>query len=604
MHNSRSIERRFWRCIGGVLLAASPAACSLILTACGGTPASRKASPAPNLPASLVAPAAGPSTSKTYLFSQGWVVTEPGDSGREATIAVRDGRVVRVGPDESFAAERSAGAADVSVRGRCIVPGLTDAHGHLYQLGASLDRLTFVGADYHETLTRIDLAVKERRAIRRETDDEWIEGRGWDQNLWPGKAFPARSDLDLVAPVNPVFLVRIDGHAAWANSVALRKAGITRQTVDPAGGKILRDAQGDPTGVLLDRAVEIVDAVVPQPTPEIVYRRLRNASLALVKLGITSVHEAGVDPKELAPLVLEQLEKLAEDGKLPLRVYVMLTGDADRNWLLKQYKIGPRRTGKDDRIRIRAVKFYADGALGSRGAALLEDYSDDPGNRGLLLTPQIDLKARMEEALKAGFQIAVHAIGDRGNRMALDLFESLRPVAGADPRFRIEHAQVVSAADIPRFAALGVIASMQPTHATSDMPWAESRLGPERVKGAYAWKTLLLSGAHLAGGSDFPVEKVDPTLGLYAATTRMDTEGKPEGGWRPEEKLTADEALALFSTGAAYAAFEEGERGRIAPGYRADFTIYSVCPTRIPVTRLPGVPVKMTVVAGDVVYSN
>ncbi len=558
-------------------------------------------STAPITPAAAQAARTG---GRVTLFTGGFVVTEPGAEPKEMTISVADGRILRLGPDGDFAAERAAGANDFSVRGLTVVPGLTDSHGHLYQFGASLEKLTFVGADYSETLKRIEQAVVERRARGWENDHEWIEGRGWDQNLWPGQNFPTKADLDRLSPVNPIHLIRIDGHASWVNSAAMKKAGISRETQDPAGGKILRDASGEPTGVLIDRATELVGEVIPLPTRETVRRRLMHAMQKAAAAGLTEVHDAGVDPKEVAPLVLEALEELAATEDLPVRVYAMLASDADPKWLAAQYRLGPRKTGRDDRLRIRAVKFYLDGALGSRGAALLDDYADDPGNRGLELTDAKELRTRMGEASKAGFQLAVHAIGDRANRTALDIYEALLPSAGSDPRFRIEHAQIISPVDIPRFARLGVIAAMQPTHATSDMPWAPARLGPSRLAGAYAWKSLIRAGTHVSGGSDFPIEEIAPSHGIFAAVTRQDASEQPAGGWLPEERLTRNEALALYTTEAAWAAFEEKERGKIAPGFRADLTMFRGSPTVVEIGLLRNLPVAITVIGGQISFQH
>jgi predicted amidohydrolase YtcJ len=537
------------------------------------------------------------------LFSNGWVVTEAGAEPRKLTISVAAGRVVRVAEDPSFVAERSAGATEIPVDGLTVVPGLTDAHAHLYGFGASLDRLALAGESYAEVLDTVRRAVEERRALGRETPSEWIEGRGWDQNGWPGRSFPTKGDLDRISPVCPIAFVRIDGHACWANSAALRIAGISKETPDPLGGRILRDPAGEPTGVLVDRAVELLDAAIPAPSDATIERRLLAAMTAAARVGLTEVHDAGVEGR-LAPRVLAILEQLAAKSDLPIRVYHMLGIDADPAWLASQYRIGPRKSGRDDRLRVRAVKIFLDGALGSRGAALLADYSDDPGNRGLLVTEPSALKRQLLDAVHSGFQVAVHAIGDRANRVALDTFEAVAGEAGSDPRFRIEHAQVLDPADLPRFARLGVIASMQPTHATSDMPWAEARLGATRLRGAYAWKSLLRSGAVVAGGSDFPIEQMAPSLGLYAAITRTDEEGRPEGGWLPDERLDRSEALALYTTGAARAAFEEGERGRIAPGFRADLTLFAGSPTVVAPAKLRQLPVAMTVVGGQITHQR
>jgi predicted amidohydrolase YtcJ len=421
----------------------------------------------------------------------------------------------------------------------------------------------------------------------------WIQGRGWDQNLYPDQQFPTRAVLDAVAPTTPVVLRRVDGHAAWANSEALRRAKITRDTPDPPGGKILKDAKGEPTGIVVDRAEELVERAIPIPSKEEVEQAILRAQDLLVSQGLTSVHDMGISP-DVADVYLA----LARSGRLKIRVYAHWAAEPDA--LAEAFRRGPlKAAGPDDLFTLRAIKVYADGALGSRGAHLQAPYSDDPHNTGLVLTPMSQVEEISRRALAAGFQVSTHAIGDAANHEVLEAYAR----AGVTPaaRFRIEHAQIVDLADIPRFAQLGVIASMQPTHATSDMPWAEKRVGRARLAGAYAWRRFLAAGVPLAFGSDFPVELSDPRLGLFAAIARTDLHGLPPGGWLPDQRLTADETLRAFTVGAAYAAFEESWRGALKPGMAADLTVFDG-PLDTPEHTVKR-KVLMTIVAGRVVYN-
>jgi predicted amidohydrolase YtcJ len=388
----------------------------------------------------------------------------------------------------------------------------------------------------------------------------------------------------------------------WVNTAALKAAGIDASTKDPDGGRIVRRPDGSPSGVFVDRAMSLVDAAMPRETPADFERRILAATRACAKRGLTEVQDASrYGPQQIAGLV-----RLADAGELPIRVYATVTSDpaALADFFAKGTRIGKG----SDFLTVRAIKVLADGALGSRGAALLSDYSDEAGNRGLLVTPPERLDELARDARSHGWQLWVHAIGDRGNRNALDAYAKAaaavpQPPAGGT-RPRIEHAQILAAADIPRFGREGVIASMQPTHATSDMPWAEKRVGPERIAGAYAWRKLKKAGAKLAGGSDFPVESENPLLGFYSAVTRQDLDGNPPGGWLPQEKLTRAEALALFTSDAAYAAFEEDRRGKIAPGFEADLTVFPRDPMTVPEKEIPEIAPLMTIVGGRVAWGR
>jgi predicted amidohydrolase YtcJ len=447
----------------------------------------------------------------------------------------------------------------VELPGALAVPGLHDAHIHLQALGRTREQVNLLGA-------RSPAEAKERiRAwAERHQDARAIAGRGWDQSLFPRGDWPTWRDLEgATGPVDrPILVERVDGHAAWANKRMLEIAGIGRETADPPGGKVLRDEKGDPSGVLIDGAVELAAAKLPPPAPIDVERWLLAGMNACAAAGLVAAHDMGMSVAEA-----EVLLRLDAGKKLPLRVYVYLDGADPAAY----DALRTRRPG--DRLRLVGVKLFADGAMGSRGAALLEDYADDPGNRGLLLTQPETLAERIARVHQRGFAAAVHAIGDRANRLVLEALKSSPPPPGV--RDRIEHAQLVHGEDFGRFAVQGVVASMQPTHATSDMHWVEARVGPRRVLGAYAWRTVLRAGAHLAFGSDAPVEDERPQLGIHAAITRQDAGGDPPGGFHPEQRLTQSEALAAFAAGAAWAVGLEREQGALTPGMSFDVSLFS-----------------------------
>jgi predicted amidohydrolase YtcJ len=469
------------------------------------------------------------------------------------------------------------------------MPGLTDAHGHLYGLGLSLDTVNVIGApSYADVIARV------RDRAQRAAPGEWILGRGWDQNRWPDKQFPTAAPLDAAVADHPVWIRRVDGHAGIANTAAMRAAGITAATPDPEGGRLLRDAAGNPTGVFIDAAMHLIDSKVPEPSAELRKSRVLAAAQKIAENGLTEMHDAGAEQATITAI-----QQLIDEHKFPIRVYLMLTDEAS---LLDAWLTHKPLIGYGDHLTVRAVKMYADGALGSRGAAMLAPYSDDPSNSGLLVTRPEHMLEVARRARAAGYQVNTHAIGDRGVRNVLDTYEQ----AGATPadRFRVEHFQIVAPSDFPRLAQHGIIASMQPTHATSDMPWAEARVGPERIKGAYAWRTVLNSGARLALGSDFPVEDVNPFFGLYSAVTRQDQSGNPPGGWYPGQKLTLPEAIRGFTSDTAFAAFEESSRGTIEPGKLADLTIVEGNLYSAPQSQLFATKVRYTVVGGEPVYTS
>lgn len=470
--------------------------------------------------------------------------------GAPMRLEVRAGNIASLGP-----ASGVVGGLPADL----ITAGFVDAHGHVEGLGKALLSLDLMDApSYADTLARVAGAAP---------GDGWLTGRGWDQNDWadaPDGGWPLATDLDALFPGRPVALTRVDGHAIWLSSAALVASGVTRDAVDPIGGRILRDARGEPTGVLVDNAVELVK--IPDPTPAERERRIAKAVDAIRGVGLTGVHDMGTSDGALA--VLEQLDR---DGALPIRVWCYL--DPSSKAAERLYTSGPW-SGKH--VSVVGIKAYADGALGSRGALLSTPYADEPDRTGLAVAAAEDLKTLAEKTLGAGGAVAIHGIGDQGVHNALDAFEAARAAHPdrADVRLRVEHAQVVRPDDVERFAKLGVIASMQPTHATSDMPWAEARLGPERVRWAYTWRTLADADAHLAFGSDFPVESHDPSLGLWSATTRQDLAGNPPEGWYPDQRVTFDEAVLAFTAGSAYAVREQERLGEIGEGRTADLTLW------------------------------
>jgi predicted amidohydrolase YtcJ len=543
--------------------------------------------------------AAPPAETADLVLTGASVVTLDPARPRATAIAVRAGRILRVGSDAEVQALAGPRTRRLALAGRAVVPGLADAHAHVESLGESLDELSLVGAtSLEEVLERV------RRAAAARPPGEWLEGRGWDQNDWTEKRFPTAADLDRAASDRAVYLSRIDGHAGWASTKAMSTAGVTASTADPAGGRLIRDAAGAPNGVFIDQAMQLITSAIPPPSKEVRKRRLARGLQACVEAGLTSVHDAGVSLDTIA-----LYKELLAEGALKARVYAMLRGPDSRpgDFLSQGGALVPEIGLGDGRLTVRAIKVVADGALGSRGALLLAPYSDEPGTKGLLTVDPSLFRDVLRQAVARGFQVNTHAIGDGANRLVLDAYQAAfagLAGGGADRRFRIEHAQVLAPEDVPRFKSLGVIPSVQPTHCTSDMYWATDRVGPERAKGAYLWKTFLKQGVVLAAGSDAPVESIAVLPGLYAAVTRQDAKGWPAGGWHPEERVTIEEALRMFSEGAAYAAFEEKERGRITPGMRADLTVLGKDPTAIAPADLLTTPVVMTIVGGVVEYDG
>ncbi len=485
------------------------------------------------------------------------------------------------------------GARQINLQGKTVLPGLIDSHGHLYGLALSFTQANLSGTDSKsEVISRL----KEFEAGLPE--GEWLLGRGWDQNDWPEQNFPNRADLDAEFPNRPVWLRRVDGHAAWGNSVAIAQADKDLSgDWQEEGGFIHRDSLGNPSGIFIDGAMSYVEQTVPETSPDLIDAALDAATQTLVSLGLTGVHDPGVNRQ-----VIDLYRKKIAQDAFPVRVYAMADGvGATTQWLCDQ---GPLED-PSGRLVMRSVKLYADGALGSRGAALLEDYSDEPGNRGLMFISAEQMEAALNTVFSCGLQVGVHAIGDAANRLVLDAYERALAAYPDNPgRHRVEHAQILHSDDIPRFAQLDVIAAMQPTHATSDMYWADERLGGHRLAGAYAWQSLLDSGARLAFGSDFPVEQVDPMLGIYAAVSRQDTEGWPQGGWFPDERMSREAAIRAFTLDAAYAGFMENQVGSLEVGKRADFIVFERDIMEIPTEQIPDLKVTETWVDGKRVFKR
>jgi predicted amidohydrolase YtcJ len=528
------------------------------------------------------------SAAETVIHNiSGYTSTAAGTREFSVLVVSDTGRVVATG-GESLLNEHSD-AIRIDGDGRTLLPGLIDAHAHMQSLGALRANLDLTGTpSLDAAVAQIDAYAKQNPHAAR------ILGRGWNQVLWPVKEFPTAADIDAVVDDRPVFLNRIDGHAGWANTAAMKLAGIDRDTPDPQGGKIIRDNNGNATGVLIDTAMAFVEDRIPKPNKDDIRGAYRTAIGELVSLGITSVHDAGVNTAES-----EVYLSMAEDGELDLRVYAMVGGAGEDLDAIGQ----PIRGAGNDRLDIAAVKLFADGALGSRGAAMLEPYSDDPENKGLIFWSDEELLAQAQKAFDMGFQVCIHAIGDHGNRAVLDTFEKIQGGKPSNRRNRVEHSQIIALDDIPRFAELGVIASMQATHATSDMNMAEDRVGPERIKGGYAWRRLLESGAIIANGSDFPVELVNPFYGLHAAVTRQDRGNLPEGGWYIDQGMTREEALHSFTLAAAYAAHQEDRLGSLEPGKWADFIIVDRDYFEIPASEIHDIRVLETWVGGERIYT-
>jgi predicted amidohydrolase YtcJ len=477
-------------------------------------------------------------------------------------------------------------------KGKTLIPGLIDAHGHILSYGLSLLRADLVNSSSEQDAISRTLAYAKANAGL-----TWIQGRGWNQTQWPSNAFPSAKSLDKIIPDQPVWLKRVDGHAGWANSKAMALAGITKATLSPEGGDIIRDKNGEPTGVFIDNAMALIDNGIAPLNLKQQKQVLVKAMDSLASYGLTSVHDAGIDSDNITAF-----KELSKEGAMSIRINAMLYLPS-KDW--QQTLAAGQYQSSDDMFTFNSVKIQADGALGSRGAALIEDYSDHPGQKGLLLNTPKEFEHLVATAMQQGFQVNSHAIGDNANKLVLDTYEKQIKVSKSQHlRHRVEHAQVLRLEDIPRFAELDIIASMQATHATSDKNMAQDRLGPTRILGAYAWRKLLNANAIIAAGSDFPVESPNPFYGLHASITRQDHRNNPQGGWFAEEKMTALEAFRSFTVDAAYSGHQEKIIGSLAKGKKADFVLLERNLFEIPEQDIWQMVVEKTWVNGKLVYQK
>jgi len=496
-------------------------------------------------------------------------------------FVVKDGKIIEIGASEALAIKYSS-SETFNAEGKTIVPGLIDAHAHLYNLGLYLQNVDLKGTtSYDEVLERVVTFQEERNL-------DYIEGRGWDQNDWELKEFPSKEKLDSLFPNTPVALKRIDGHAYIVNSKALDLAGITSETKVEGGEIILKN--GEPTGIIIDSPMSLISRSIPKTSKAYKVQALKAAEKICLELGLTTIVDAGLDRE-----IIELIDSLHQSGELSIRVYAMASNtEKNLDYYLQKGII------KTDRLNVRSIKVYADGALGSRGAALKEEYSDQPGHFGAMITPKEELEALANRIADAGYQMNTHAIGDSANIAVLGSYKKVL-LNKKDPRWRVEHVQVLTPSDLDYFSDK-IIPSVQPTHATSDMYWAEDRLGSERIKGAYAYKSLLNKAGIVALGTDFPIERVHPMHTFYAAVARKDLQNYPDGGYRMEEALTREETLKGMTIWAAYSNFEEHEKGSIEVGKLADFTVLEKDIMTIPEDEIPKVKVAATFINGEKVY--
>jgi predicted amidohydrolase YtcJ len=532
---------------------------------------------------------------KTIYYLHGRIYTNDPQQPWAAAMGIAGGKIRCIGSIEHILLDcggSAEGAEIVQLKGKFVMPGFNDAHVHLGGAGADLLQVRLNGAD---SIAKVQKRVED--AVAQHKVGEWVAGSGWDHTLWPEKKFPTREQLDVVSPRNPVILTHVSGHVAVANSLALKLAGINRDTPNPAGGVIERGADGEPTGMLEEgAAMQLVEMKVPEITPEQRRAGILLAFADAARNGVTSVQ----DYSEWDDFNIYR--QLKDEGKLTVRITEWLNFTLPLHDLLN-LRIEGGTT--DPWLKTGALKAFTDGAMGTRTAALLAPFSDDPSTSGVLIHDPVHLRAMAIERDKAGFQLAFHAIGDRANRIALDVFEAVAQVNGPrDRRDRIEHAQLVAPGDFPRFAALHVIASMQPSHETTDMRWTEDRVGPERAKGSYAWASMLRNGVRLAFGTDYDVEPISPMRGLYACVTRELPEGGPKDGWQPQEKISLEDCIRAYTSGSAYAEFEEGKKGELKTGEYADFIILSNDLTKVPPSEYVKTRVLQTVAGGRTVYQE
>ena len=533
------------------------------------------------------------------IFKNGNIYTVNERQPHAEAIAVKAGKIIFVGSNKDAKDYEAKDTRVVDLHGNTVVPGLTDSHYHLMGVGERELTLNLEG-----TMSLEDFIARVKAQVDRAKPGEWVTGRGWIETFWKPPVFPTRWELDKIAPNNPVYLTRADGHASIANSAALKIAGITKETPNPFGGEFLKDGKtGEPSGMLIDGAQGRVAARIPRGGKEEAEQALLIGVKRSLALGWCEVQIPGNAYDEI-----ELLKKLFGEGKIKLRIYDAVGGPGpSAQRLLRE---GPIIGAFDNHFTVRGIKAYMDGALGSRGAALLEPYSDAPTTSGFFITKEEALLPLFNEALRQGIQVETHAIGDRGNRTILDLYEkAFKTVPPAErkisePRWRVEHAQIVNPADIPRFASLGVIPSMQPSHAIGDLHFAPSRLGMKRLEGAYAWQSFIKSGSIIPGGSDAPVERGEPMIEFYAAVARKDQKGFSGEGWHPEQALSREQALKMFTIWAAYAAFEEKLKGSLEVGKLADLTVLSADIMKITEPEILKTRCVLTIVGGEVVYEQ
>lgn len=531
------------------------------------------------------------------IFINGNVITVDERKPQAEAIAIQGQRILAVGSNEEIKYLRESRTQVVDLQGKTVIPGMVDGHLHFVGLGSGRGSSLDLGAAKSE----VDVARQVRRASGRVKPEEWITGGVWHTGNWDREQWPTKESLDQAAPNNPVLLRGMHGHASWVNSKALEMAGITKNTPDPPGGKILHDNKtGEPTGILIENAQALVRSKIPESGREPLKERIKKSVQLALSYGFVGAHDMGTSLQNV-----EAYKELIDAGEFPFRINAIPRVWNSGTILDEILQRGPIVGYGNNRLTMRGVKLSIDGALGSRGAAMMQPYEDEPYNMGVIRVPYEQIYFILEKSLQAGFNVALHAIGDRGNQMALDAVEqALRAVPVQDHRIRVEHAQVVRLEDLPRFAKLGILASVQWIHCTLDMPWAEKRIGSERVRGAYAWRTLLNHGTRLVGSSDEGAKTFSPFMGIFAAVTRQDENGRPQGGWYPDQKLTRYEALKSYTLDAAYASFEEDVLGSITPGKYADLVVLSKDIMTVPALEILQTQALMTMVGGKIVFER